>query len=202
VTVSRPAWRRAASASLVVVALAATGGLTAACGGNDASASIRPTKVPDGLVPDIVQGGAFQFFESQLPQVKDAFDKAGDHSLAADGRLWELRKGDRLVGSLQLTTLMPDVDLTKAEHRDSILTQLLPTGRDELLVDEVNVWTTTSNNKTIYLWFGRDMYALMTLKGGSEDNLDPEVVLGDVISQNVSSSSWKPLFIDDEDADL
>lgn len=184
--------RRLAAAALVAASVVA-----GACG-DDPAPEVRPAMVPDDLVPPAVQGNEFAFHESQLPQVEQAFADAGDKSLAADGRLWELRKGDRLVGSLQLTTLMPEVDLTKEEHRNSILRQLLPTNRDQFLVDEVRVWSTASNNKTIYLWFGRDLYALMTLKGGSEDALDPEQVLGDVISHAVLSDEWKPLYIDDE----
>ena len=182
---------------LVAAALVLAGATVGGCGGDDAP-EVRPASVPDDLVPPAVQGDAFAFHESQLPQVEQAFADAGDQSLAADGRLWELRKGDRLVGSLQLTTLMPEVDLTDEDHRNSILGQLLPTNRDQFLIDEVRVWSTTSNNKTIYLWFGRDLYALMTLKGGSEDNLDPEQVLGDVIAYSVASDGWKPLYIDDD----
>lgn len=181
--------------SVVVVAVMTV--LTGACG-DDPAPEVRPAMVPDDLVPAAVQGNEFAFHESQLPQVEQAFANAGEKSLAADGRLWELRKDDRLVGSLQLTTLMPEVDLTKEEHRNSILRQLLPTNRDQFLVDEVRVWSTASNNKTIYLWFGRDLYALMTLKGGSEDALDSEQVLGDVISHAVLSDEWKPLYIDDD----
>lgn len=190
--VGRP--RRVDFVAVALAAALAVGG----CGGADAAAPVRPPKVPSGLVPSSVQGDAFQLFESELPQVEEAFANAGENSLAADGRLWELRKGDRLVGSLQLTTLMPEVDLTKEEHRNSILSQLLPTSRDRLLIDEVDVWSTTSKNKTIYLWFGRDLYALMTLKGGSEDALDPEAVLADVIAHNVGSDEWKPLYIDED----
>lgn len=185
--------RRRGAAVVVLAGMLALG----ACG-DDPKPVARPAPVPDDLVPAAVQEGQFAFFESQLPQVEQAFADAGDKSLAADGRLWELRKDDRLVGSLQLTTLMPEVDLTEADHRNSILRQLLPTNRDQFLVDEVRVWSTTSKNKAIYLWFGRDLFALMTLKGGSDDALDPEQVLGDVIAHSVASDEWKPLYIDDE----
>jgi hypothetical protein len=186
---------RAASVAAVVATMAVASG---GCGGDDAAPEVKPASVPEDLVPPAVQDNRFAFYESQLPQVKQSFADAGDDSLAADGELWELRKGDRLVGSLQLTTLMPEVDLADEDHRNAILSQLLPTNRDQFLVDEVRVWSTSSNNKTIYLWFGRDLYALMTLKGGSEDELDPERVLGEVVAYNVASDDWKPLYIDDE----
>jgi hypothetical protein len=168
-----------------------------ACGGDEAP-PVRPAKVPDGLVPTGVQANAFLFYESTLPQVKDAFASAGKRSLAADGRLYELRKDDRLVGALQLTTLLPDVDLHKGEHRDKILRQLLPTGRDEFMVGEVNVWAVVTDEKQMYLWFAENMYALLTLKPGSDDNLDPEGVLTEVVNHSSSSDAWKPLYIDEE----
>ena len=181
-----------------VVALAL---LLGACGG-DAPPPVRPAKVPEGLVPPGVQTNAFMFYESTLPQVKEAFANAGELSLAADGRLYELRKGDRLVGALQLTTLLPEVDLHKEEHRNKILRQLLPTARDEFMIDEVNVWSVVSDEKQVYLWFAEDMYALLTLKAGSEDQLDPEAVLTEIVQHNASSDAWKPLYIDDETIDL
>ena len=186
---------RRIAALLLAVAAALTAG---ACGG-DEKVAVRPTKVPEGLVPTAVQNSEFMFYESQLPQVKDAFANAGKNSLAADGKLFELRKGDRLVGALQLTTLLPDVDLHQEDHRNKILRQLLPTARDEFLIDEVNVWGVVTDEKQTYLWFAEDMYAFLTLKPGSEDDLDPEGVLSEVIAHNVSSDEWKPLYIDGED---
>jgi len=183
---------RRVAAAIVVVALA-----FGACGG-DAPPPIRPSKVPDGLVPSGVQSNNFMFYESTLPQVKEAFANAGRLSLAADGRLYELRKGDRLVGALQLTTLLPEVDLHNPEHRNKILRQLLPTSRDEFMIDEVNVWAVVTDEKQVYLWFAEDMYALLTLKPGSDDNLDPETVVKEVVTHNASSDAWKPLYIDDE----
>lgn len=185
--------RRIVAALGVTLALGGAGGC-----GDDPPPQAKPAGVPDGLVPATVQDGQFAFFESELASVKTSFANAGPKSLAADGQLWELRKGDRLVGSLQLTTLMPEVDLTEQDHRDMILRQLLPTARDQVLIDEVNVWSTQNQTKAMFLWFGRDMYALMTLKGGSEDNLDPDRILTEVVTHAAASDAWRPLFIDEE----
>lgn len=185
--------RRTGAALLVVVALAGAG-----CG-KDEPPLVKPAEVPDGLVPPTVQGETFAFFESTTDEVKNAFANAGESSLAADGRLWELRKADRLVGALQLSTLLPEVDLAKRNHREQILAQLLPNVRDEIIVDDVNVYAAASNGKTLFVFFSENMFALLTLKGGSEDNLDAEVVLGDVINFATQSESWKPLYIDEEE---
>lgn len=188
--------RRFAVGFTLAVVLGATG-----CG-KDAVVQVKPEEVPDGLVPPTVQGETFAFFESTTDEVKNAFANAGANSLAADGRLWELRKGDRLVGALQLSTLLPEVDLTQKNHRNQILAQLLPNVRDEISVEDLNVYAAGSNGKTLYVFFAKDMFALLTLKGGSEDNLEPEVVLGDLVHFATQSKEWKPLYIDDEEEEL
>lgn len=180
----------------LAVAFLALAALLVACGG-EAMVAV-PEKVPDGLVPQTVQNNELAFYESEEPGVKEAFGNAGPQSLAADGRLWELRKGDRLVGALQLATLIPDVDLEERKQRDQILRQVMPAVVDELQVDELRVWTTTSNDKTTYLWFGRQMFVVLSLKGG-EDELDAEGILNDVVAHTTSSDAWDPLYIDEDE---
>lgn len=184
--------RRLLACVALVVAFASAG-----CG-DDPKPQAKPANVPEGLVPPTVQNGEFAFFKSEIVSAEEAFANGGPKSLASDGELWELRKGDRLVGSLQLTTVMPEVDLANKDHRGMILNQLLPTARDQVLIDEVNVWGTETKLKATYLWFGRDIFALMTLKGGSEDNLDPNLVLTEVVGHTAASDNWKPLYIDEE----
>lgn len=182
----------------LVVAVMVAG---AACG-KEPPPPPPPAMVPDGLVPEKVQDDDLAFYESTLPGVKDAFANAGKNSLAADGRLWELRRGDRLVGALQMTTLLPVVDLENSNHRDQILKQLLPTVRDSIIVDDVTVWLSAAPEKYSYLWFSKDMYALLTIKGGSEDELDPEGILTEVVQFSAGSENWKPLYIEEELEDL
>jgi hypothetical protein len=186
--------RRGAVRSLALMAVVGLG----ACGGGKAVA-VKPAAVPDGLVPASVQGGAYAFYPSDLPQVKDAFANAGANSLVADGKLWELRRDDRLVGILQLSTLLPELDLLKAEHRDQVIDQMLPTARDEILVGDVQVFTSVANQKTVYLWFGDHLFNLLTVKPGSGDDLDPEQVLTEVLDHESQSPAWKPVYFDDED---
>lgn len=170
--------------------------LVGACGDAPASVAVPP-EVPDGLVPATVQGERFKFFESEVPGVRAAFADAGPDSLAADGRLWELRIGDRLVGALQVSSLMPELDPAQEKHRSQVVGQILPTSRDQFEIDDVTVWSSTAREKTVYLWFSKDLYFVLTLKGGSQDELDSEQVLTDVLAQNVTAEGWDPLYIDD-----
>ncbi len=170
-----------------------------ACG-DATTAVVAPKSVDAALVPTKVHNNAFGFHETELP-VKKVFAEVGPESLAADGRLWELRKADRLVGVLQLTTLLPEVDLLDMPQRDAIVKQLLPTGRDRFEIGDVAVWSSQNQGKTSYLWFGRGLFALMTVKPGANDALEPEVVLGDVLDHMVSAKNWEYVYFDEEAAE-
>jgi hypothetical protein len=159
---------------------------------------VKPASVPAGLVPPRVQHDAFAFYESELPQVKDAFTNGGASSLVADGRLWELRTGDRLVGLLQMSTLVPEVHLTNRKHRDQVINQIMPVGRDQITVGDIPVFTSLAKQKSVFLWFATNMFFVLTLKPGSEDHLDAEGVLGEVIAFALQSNRWKPLYFEDE----
>ena len=179
------------------VAVAAVLALLFSGCGDEPEEVVLPIEVPDGLVPASVQDDRFKFFESELPSIRETFSNAGPDSLAADGRLWELRVGDRLVGALQISSLMPEVDLENPDHRGKIVGQILPTAREQFDIDDVTVWSSAARDKIVYLWFSKDLYAVLTLKGGSQDELDGERVLTEVVAQNVVSEAWDPLYIDD-----
>src|SRR4051794_13211862 len=183
--------------AVVVAALVVVG--FGACGG-DPPPPPKPKAVPDGLVPDAVQGGSYAFYESTLPQVKSAFANAGKNSLVADGRMWELRKADRLVGILQVSTLLPTVDLHDDGNRNQVINQILPTARDRLTVGDVTVFVSTAKEKFVYLWFSDQTFHLLTIKPGSGDDIDRERVMTEVLDHETQSPHWTPIYFDDEDA--
>lgn len=183
--------RRFAALAIATLTLVST----AACG-NEPAVVVAPKAVPDGLVPDKVQGDVLAFFENTSESVKDAFANAGKESLAADGRMWELRRNDRLVGTYQIATLLPEVELDRERHRQQILRQIMPATVDEFEIGDTRVFTTGSADKSIYLWFGEGMFAVLTLKG-NEEEIDPDQVVEDVVGFTTTSDGWLPLFIDD-----
>lgn len=188
---------RSRSIRSLVAMLAVVAASLGGCGKEEAPV-VAPAPVPAGLVPASVQGAQLAFYETELPGAIQAFADAGPDSLASDGRLWELRIGDRLVGVLQLTTLLPEVDLTDVDHRDSIVKQLLPSARDRIDIGDVAVWTATSSGKTSYLWFGDGMFCLLTIKPGTDDAIEPEAVLQDVLDHMVAAEGWDYVYFDDE----
>jgi hypothetical protein len=183
-----------AALALAVTSLAGVG----ACGGDDKPPP-KPAAVPDGLVPDAVQGGSYAFYESTLPQVKSAFANAGANSLVADGRMWELRKADRLVGILQVSTLVPTLDLLNEAHRSQVVNQIMPTARDRVTVGDVTVFVANTDQKSVYLWFSAQTFHLLTIKPGSGDDIDPELVMTEVLDHETQAPGWSPIYFDDED---
>jgi hypothetical protein len=188
--------RRAVAVLLLTGALLGLG----ACGDGEREV-VAPLPVPDGLVPERVQGDQLAFYETSVAGARKAFADAGEDSLASDGRLWELRTGDRLVGVLQVTTLLPEVDLLEAEHRDAIVKQLLPTARDRIDIGDVAVWSSTSSGKSTYVWFGDGLFSLLTLKPGSDDSIEPEAVLQDVLDHMVAADAWEYVYFDEEEGE-
>jgi hypothetical protein len=184
-------WRALAVAGLLGLA---------ACGGADnAGVSTRPQLVPDNIVPAKIQGDQLAFFENTSEGVKNGFANAGSNSLVADGRLWELRKNDVLVGVLQLATVMPAVDLEQKSHREKVVHSILGADPIEMAVDDTTVWMVESNDKSTFIWFGQSTFAVLSLKGGV-DVVKPQEIIDEVTRYIVASENWEPLYIDPAEA--
>jgi hypothetical protein len=166
----------------------------AACGKGEAGIGARPVEVADELVPAAV-GGGLKLYESTTKETVGAFANAGEESLVADGRLWEIRKGARLVGALQIASVKTKVDLAQARRRDAIVDEVLIGSYDRIRVGDVEVYTSAANDKVVYLWFGESLFEVLQLKG---DELDHEQVLADVIEHQDGLKSWRPLAVDVE----
>lgn len=159
-----------------------------ACGGSKAELAL--TKVPADLAPPAVADGTIKLYPNADKATARAFADAGERSLQADARLWELRQGDRLVGALQITTVVPKLDLEREDDRTSLLRQIMPGTVNQLEVGEQPVWGTASNDKVVYLWFGKGLFQVLQLKGS---RLEPEQVLSDVVAFQQGTRAWEPL---------
>lgn len=181
---------------LVAAAVAVTMLGAAACGRGAEQTLAAPMPVPAGVVPDSVHDDKLSFYENDSDDVRHAFGNTRD-SLAADGRAWDLRKADRLIGFLQVTTVKPSVDLSQEKYRNQVLAAL--TGAvDRITIDETMVWFTRSNDRATYLWFGKDIYAILSIKA-NEQGIDIDKVITDLVRHVASSDNWRPLYIDEEE---
>lgn len=174
----------------VVLALALVAG---GCGGGGAGAarSAPPPEVPVALVPPAL--GTLTLTEDD--QARDTFSKLGDRALVADGRLWQVRQGDRLVATLQVSTVKAKVDLAEPDQRNAIVRHILPGSRQEIDVSGVTVWMSEANDKSVFVWFARDLFQVLQVKS---TKLEPEAVVGDLVAYQLQSPEWKGLRVDDE----
>ena len=173
----------------IVVALAV--GVLAGCGSGDYVPTAAPPAVDESLAPATV-GENLALHESTAKETVRAFANVGEHSLVSDGRLWEIRRADRLIGALQLTTVLPDVELTREKTRSAIVSQILPGSSSRIRIGDEEVYTTTVNDKAVFVWFGRDIYVVLQIKDRELDG-KYDAIAEEVISHQVASEAWTPL---------
>ena len=175
---------RVARVVLAVAGLA----VLAACGGE--SASVAPAEVDPALAPSALAGN-LRLYENRDRETITAFANAGDRTLVADGRIWEIRRADRLIGTLQISTVLPRVDLTEGRIRDTIVRQVLTGGLSSIRIGDVEVFTSTTNDKAVYVWFGAHMFQVLQLRDRGVEDFEPFAT--EVIDHQATLESWEPL---------
>ena len=165
--------------------------VASACGSGDASTTDLgpPARVAEELVPSSLLGEQLSVPLYTGEEGTEAFADAGDATLVADGKLWELRQGDTLVGVLQISTVKRRVDLGDAGQRRAILS-ILSGGVKRVEILGVTVSFAETEDQVRYLWFGADFFEVLTLKSSK---VEPEDVLTDLIEFQVEQPQWKPL---------
>ena len=166
--------------------------LAAACGGGTEAVVTPPPPVPTEIVPSVLDAGKLKILENVDKKTQEAFTGGGKKILIGDGKLWEIRDGQRLIGTLQLSTLKTKVDVTKKDTRDTIVRGLMPGSVNRLDVDDVTVFATSSNDKITYLWFGKRLFQVVTLKGTA---LEPEKLLGELIAYQLGTPKGQDVLL-------
>ena len=100
--------------------------------------------------------------------------QAGSRTVVADGRLWEIRRGATLVGTLQISTVKPNINLSHKDERDKIVDLVMQGGATKIKVRDVDIATSTDAQKTEYLWFGQQLFEYLQVKG---TDVKPETIL-------------------------
>jgi hypothetical protein len=164
--------------------------LLAACGGGAKAAPPRP--LDKALAPAALLADRYRLFENDDDSTRKAFADAGPTSLVDDGAVWEIRLSDRLVGTLQIATLSSRVKLTQPNARRAIVSDIIPGGGTRIAVGDQEVYTLSSTDRTVYLWFGQRLYEVMVVKGLDTGD-KPEVLLADVLRHQATVPAWEPL---------
>jgi hypothetical protein len=175
------------AAALLAVLVLSTG--IAACGG-DGDRAAAPMRVPDDLVPATYLDEGLLALENTDESTLDALANARDTTLAADTRVWEIRRGQRLVATLQISSVLPKVDLLDEDVRDRFVGQVIPGQVSRLRSGDVEVFTTSVDDKTTYLWFGSELFEILQTKDRA---LEPEELLAAVVAFQDDKEGWVPL---------
>jgi hypothetical protein len=164
---------------LIVAAVCALAGT--ACGSGDGVIA-APARLPDALVPTVLPDGVSI---GEYKPARTRFAKAGATSLIADGRVWAIRRGQTLVGTLQASTVKNDVSLANSDDRKSVIDGVMLGQRYETLyVGKLKVLSSTAADRNVYLWFGRDLFEVLQVKAGK---VEPDAVAGDIIEYQITA---------------
>ena len=172
--------------ALALVVVAAS---VAACGDGDGP-SLRPAAVEVALAPAEV-GDGLKLYPNESEETVAAFANAGERSLVADGRIWEIRRADRLIGTLQISTVLPEVDLAEPELKDALVRQIIPGSLSSIRIGTTEVFTAVVDEKAVFVWFGKGLYEVLQLKDKQIE--DFEAIATDVIEHQETLPAWEPL---------
>lgn len=161
----------------------------AGCGAGEDEAVV-PKRVPDDLVPAEYADQGLLVLENTDESTVDALANAKETTLAADTRVWEIRRGQRLVATLQISTVLPKVDLLEEDVRDRFVGQVIPGQVSRIRTGDVEVFTTSIDDKTTYLWFGSELFEILQTK---DRELQPETLLAAVVAHQDDQAGWVPL---------
>jgi hypothetical protein len=178
-----------AARRLVTLVLAGMLVASAAACGSDAT-TVAPAEVDPKLAPAALDTN-LKLYENRDRRTIHAFANAGKRSLVADGRIWEIRRADRLIGTLQISTVLPEVDLRKDHLRDSLVRQILPGSLSSIRIGDVEVFTSEVNGKAVYVWFGTRLFEVLQLRDRGTKDFEP--LATQVIDHQATLPSWEPL---------
>lgn len=173
-----------ALAALALVALLAAAG----CG---QSVPPAPRPVPTALAPASVLGGSLRLYPNTAPDTLAAFRQDPKDALISDGKLWEIRRADRLIGTLEIATVKPNVNLARPSVRHDFTDPILVGDVSDIRLEGQEVTTVSRDDGlSTIVWFGRGLFEVLQLKD--------QVVTGAqlataIIAYQETRTEWSPL---------
>jgi hypothetical protein len=90
-----------------------------------------------------------------------------------------------------VSTLKPTIDAADETDRESITNLILTSAKQKITINDVSVVQTGStDDKTVYLWFGKSLFQVLQVKGSK---IDPERLLREILDFQQASPVWQPL---------
>ena len=175
--------RRLLTALTVLVA-----GAVAACGGGR---PVRPVPVSPALAPSTILGGSLHLYANTAPNTVAAFRADPKRALISDGRLWEIRRADRLIGTLEIATVKPGVNLGRSSVRDSFTSSILLGAASDIRLAGQEVSTVSNaDGVSTMIWFGTGLFEIVQLK---DPVLTGAAVTQAIIEYQQTRPEWLPL---------
>ena len=170
--------------------LAALLATVAATGCGQASPA-APDPVPLALAPTSVLSGSLHLYQNTAPDTLAAFRQNPKDALISDGKLWEIRRADRLIGTLEIATVKPNVNLQRPSVRKNMTEPILVGATSDIRLSGQEVSTVQSDDGVAtVVWFGKGLFEVLQVKDS--------VVTGDQLAQAIidyeqTRPEWSPL---------
>jgi len=163
----------------LAAAILATATIASGCGSHTATAA-PAAKVPLDIVPPTLPGPAGDppMTLAEYKQGAERLDAAGGRSVIADGRVFEIRRGTTLVGALQVSTLIPRIDVSSPKQRDHLANLMVSGSVQKVSVSGVEVVVAKTTDKLVFVWFGDHLFEVLQIKG---IGIDPPTILKGII---------------------
>ena len=160
----------------------------AACG---SSRPAPPAPVPLALAPTAVLNNSLHFYLNTAPNTLAAFQENPKDALISDGKLWEVRRADRLIGTLEIATVTRDVDLTRSKVRDNFTKPILIGAVSDIRLAGQEVATVSSDDGvSTVVWFGRGLFEVLQLK---DTVVTAPQLAQSIIQYQQTRPEWAPL---------
>jgi hypothetical protein len=160
--------------------------LAVACGRSPAVDTAPGPSVPTSIAPRTLQG----LNVAEDPSAAKAFQKVKASTLAADTRLYAIRKGATLVATLQITTVRPKVRLERRADREQIVSSVLSGAVETIHVNGVTVYAFTAEDRVIFVWFAQRLFEALQVKA---TKVPPRTLLDQILAFQTASPAWEPL---------
>jgi hypothetical protein len=162
--------------------------LLGACGNDPAP---TPRALPTALVPAKVLAGSLGLYRNTAPGTVAAFHPHDPSTLVDEGGLWEIRRKDRLIGTLQLETVKGDVNLHKRSVRDQITDPLLVGARSDIRLSGQEVSSVEGEGGlSTLVWFGDHLLVVLQVK---DTLVEGPTLAQALIDFQQTRSEWVPL---------
>lgn len=150
-----------------------------------------PAPVPLSLAPTAVLSGSLHLYPNTSPDTLAAFRQDSKDALISDGKLWEIRRADRLIGTLEIATVKHDVNLAKSSVRDNFTKPILVGAVSDIRLSGQEVATVASDDGvSTVVWFGRGLFEVLQLK--DTVTTAPQLAQA-IIDYQKTRREWSPL---------